>query len=129
MPPARGTIQMFCAYANAICVALTVGVRNKRVPLFEVCACASTNTCLPANLTDRKPIVRRAIDRTRARRQNSAFRVRCDIDFPPERTGWVCGASFSMKRRGEQSEPVLGRAYFERLTARQNDPRRHTKRN
>src|SRR5262245_28786147 len=27
-PPARGTIQMFCAYANAICVALTVGERS-----------------------------------------------------------------------------------------------------
>jgi hypothetical protein len=31
MPPARSTIQMLLAYANAIWVALTVGVRSKRV--------------------------------------------------------------------------------------------------
>src|SRR4051794_40201612 len=32
MPPARSTIQMLFAYANAICVALTVGERSRRVP-------------------------------------------------------------------------------------------------
>src|ERR1035437_2195917 len=30
-PPARSTIQMLLAYANAMCVALTVGDRNSRV--------------------------------------------------------------------------------------------------
>src|SRR5262245_27632446 len=31
MPPARSTVQMLLAYANATCVALTVGVRSSRV--------------------------------------------------------------------------------------------------
>src|SRR5262245_25161198 len=31
LPPARSTIQMLFAYANAICVLLTVGVRSMRV--------------------------------------------------------------------------------------------------
>ena len=31
MPPARSTTQMLLAYANAICVALTVGERSRRV--------------------------------------------------------------------------------------------------
>src|SRR5712691_12679260 len=35
-PPARGTTQMFCAYAKAICVALTVGVRSRRVLPLDV---------------------------------------------------------------------------------------------
>src|SRR5579871_1341498 len=34
VPPARSTIHILFAYANAICVALTVGVRSMRVVLF-----------------------------------------------------------------------------------------------
>src|SRR5262249_10671014 len=56
LPPARSTTQMLLAYANAICVALTVGVRNSRVgpPLAS-----TVGADRPTNPTSKTPANRK----------------------------------------------------------------------
>ena len=44
VPPARSTIQMLLAYAKAMCDALTVGCRNRRVCAVAVTVDSSTAT-------------------------------------------------------------------------------------
>src|SRR5690242_6382805 len=56
-PPARGTTQMLPAYANAICVALSVGERSIRVvPVVAVAACAGAENAPATRATTGKPI-------------------------------------------------------------------------
>src|ERR1041385_1215524 len=101
MPPARGATQIFCAYAKPICVALTVGVRSKRVP-FEVCALVSMKKLELARLAKRKTTVANTIKKTGKRRTNFACWLRCGMNCPPENTARFAEHLFSMKRGREQ---------------------------
>src|SRR5438093_5079328 len=101
MPPARGTTQIFCAYAKPICVALTVGVRSKRVP-FEVCALAVMKKLELARFARRKVTVANAIKKTGKRRTNFACWLRCGMNCPPENTARFAEHLFSMKEEREQ---------------------------
>ena len=55
-PPARSTVQMLLAYANAMCVALTVGVRRSRVAAATGGAGDASST--PANANAQTAVVK-----------------------------------------------------------------------